>query len=224
LTAVVSAVIANGTSTVALLPGSLAGAWSYRRQLLEARRWFFILVGPSLVGGILGTMLVIEYPSYFEALVPWLILTAATLFLVQPLTRRLRKRADHLDQDQPPTGAWRVTGIVVFQTVVAIYGGYFGAGIGILMLSGLSLLGLTNIHQMNALKNLLGSCINGSACVVWIVSEQVAWRFALPMMGTAILGGLLGGHFAQKIPAWIVRWMVIAIGFSLAGFYFVKRL
>lgn len=216
LGSVIDLVAANGTSTVALTPGSLAGAWGYRKQLLEARRWFYILVGPSVIGGIIGTRLVIEHPNSFKSLVPWLILSAALLFLVQPLTRRLRRH----DQEQPPTDPLRVTGIVLFQTCVAIYGGYFGAGIGILMLSGLSLLGLTHIHQMNALKNLLGTCINGSACVVWIMDGQVAWQFALPMMGAAIVGGYVGATLAQRIPQWVVRWMVILIGFTLAGFYF----
>lgn len=211
--------VANGTSTVALVPGSLAGAWAYRRQLKEARRWLIVLVGPSLVGGAVGTYLADLRPELFAELVPWLILTAATLFLVQPLVRRLR----HSGDAEPPATWPRTLGISLFQFCVAIYGGYFGAGIGILMLSGLALLGMTNLHQMNGLKNILGSCINGSACVVWIIQDRVEWKYALPMTGTAILGGFLGAHYAQKVSSAFIRWLVIAIGFGLAGFYFWKE-
>lgn len=242
LLSVVSPVVANGTSTVALVPGSLAGAWGYRAQIREARLWFTVLIGPSLVGGVVGTYLVILFPDSFAALVPWLILTAATLFLLQPLVRKLRRvgpvsnrpvspretvtssdgRFQTRPTEDPPAGGPRLLGIALFQFGVALYGGYFGAGIGILMLSGLALLGLTHIHQMNGLKNILGSCINGSACVVWIANGQVAWEYALPMALASIVGGFLAAHFAQKVPPTLVRWLVILIGFSLAGYYFLR--
>lgn len=216
LEALVGAVVANGTSTVALVLGALAGAWGYRKQLTEVRRWLLLLVPPSILGGILGTYLVILYPDEFGDLVPWLILTAALLFLIQPLVRRFLRQGAH----GPPAGVLRILGVMFFQFAVAIYGGYFGAGIGILMLSGLALLGLGNIHQMNGVKNILGSCINGCSCVVWIINDRVAWHYALPMMGTAIVGGYVAAHYAQRVPGTLVRWLVIAIGFGLAGFYF----
>src|SRR5439155_25017996 len=114
------------------------------------------------------------------------------------------------------------TAIIAFQFLVAIYGGYFGAGIGILMLSSLSFMGISDIHQMNALKCVLGACINGVAVIVFIVEGKVAWHFAMVMSAAAILAGYLGAHYARRLNPNIVRWLVIAIGFALAG-YFVYR-
>src|SRR5262245_8300447 len=152
LTAVSSPVVANATSTVALVPGSLASGWAYRREMEAARRWLLLLIGPSLLGGAIGALLITRLPEkYFEALIPWLLLTAATLFLLQPLVARFtgigRAKA------HPSRGTQFA--IVFFQFLVSIYGGYFGAGIGILMLSSLSFMGINDIHQMNALKAIL---------------------------------------------------------------------
>ena len=122
----------------------------------------------------------------------------------------------------PPTAATRIA-IMAFQFLVATYGGYFGAGIGILMLSSLSLMGISDIHQMNALKCVLGACINGVAVVVFAIEGKVHWPFALVMAGAAILGGYLGAHFACRLNPNIVRWLVIAIGFSLAVHFFYRQ-
>ena len=213
-----AAVLANGTSTTALVPGTIAGAWGFRSQFRAMWPWFLALIGPSLVGSALGTLLVILYPRAFDSLVPWLILTAAVLFLAQPLVRKLRRGRDA----DPPRTWGRVLGIGLFQFAVALYGGYFGAGIGILMLSGLGLLGISNILEMNALKNVLAAAINATSCVLWIANGQVAWEYAAPMALASILGGLLSAHFAQKVPPTLVRWLVIAIGFALAGYYFFR--
>src|SRR6516165_2154514 len=157
LLTVVSPVVANGTSTVALVPGSLSAVWGFRRDLHAVRRWVALLILPSVAGGLLGSLLVTRLPSrYFDALVPWLILTAALLFLVQPLMAR---RVETSAKSAPRHGA--VAPVIVAQFFVAVYGGYFGAGIGILMLSALGLMGLSDINAMNALKNLLAACING---------------------------------------------------------------
>lgn len=219
LLAVIDPVSANATSTVALVPGSLGGAWGFRKELKESRRWLAVLIGPSLLGGIAGTSLVLLMEEkIFRAMVPWLILTAAVLFLLQPLTRRLIHRGD----EEAPLTPRRMAAIVPFQFLVALYGGYFGAGIGILMLSGLGLIGLTHIHQMNALKNILGVCINGISCVIWIVSGRVYWEYALPMAVSAVLGGYLGARLSRNVRPVIVRWVVIAIGFGLAAYFFLR--
>jgi uncharacterized membrane protein YfcA len=220
LTAVVSPVVANGTSTVALVPGSAAGAWGYRHEFGHVRRWALILVGPSLVGGAVGTLLVTRFPeSYFNALVPWLILTAALLFLLQPtLTRLTGLGKSHA---APPAGT--VAGLVVFQFLVAVYGGYFGAGIGILMIAALSLMGVSDIHHMNALKTVLAACINGVSVVVWTLEDRVRWDLVSGMILAAVVGGYLGARMARRLPRNVVRWIVVAVGFGLAAYYFAKQ-
>src|SRR5262245_53245923 len=146
----VDAVVANGTSTVALMPGSLAGAWGFRSELQASRRWLVWLIPPSLIGGVIGTLLVTRLPeTTFRTLIPWLILLATVLFVVQPLVVRWTGGAARTE----PMRAVML-GVVAFQLLVGIYGGYFGAGIGILMISSLSLMGLGDIHRVNGLKTL----------------------------------------------------------------------
>jgi uncharacterized membrane protein YfcA len=213
-----AAVVANATSTVALVPGSLAGAWGYRSEVRQVQRWLPLLVGPSLVGGALGAFLVTRLPSrYFATSVPWLILTAALLFLAQPLVAKIT------GPRPAAASAWAVGAVVVFQFLVSVYGGYFGAGIGILMLSALALMGLADVHQMNALKSLLAVCINGISVAVFVAEGAVWWRYALVMAAAAILGGYLGARTARRIPAPVVRWLIILIGFGLAAHFFVQQ-
>jgi len=216
----VDSVVANGTSTVALLSGSVAGAWGFRQEVRASRRWFAILVTPCLVGGLIGTLLVTRLDKkYFEALVPWLILTAAMLFLLQPLIARW----SGIGKEHAPPSRWTLLGVIAFQFLVAIYGGYFGAGIGILMISSLSLMGLGDIHRVNGLKTVLAACINIVSAIAWIAERKVEWKFVLPMMAAAILGGYLGARFSRRLDKRVVRWLVIVIGFALAGWYLWKR-
>jgi uncharacterized protein len=219
LLAATTSVVANGTSTVALVPGSLAAAWGYRRQLQDVRWWLLVLTPPSIVGGLVGSLLVTQLDAqYFDALVPWLILTASVLFLCQPLVATRVKPGD-----KRPVKPWTIVGIAIFQFLVAIYGGYFGAGIGVLMLSALGLMGLDNIHAMNALKNVLAVFINGVSVGVFILSGAVDWRYAAVMAPTAIVGAYAGARVAQRLNRRFVRWLVIAIGFGLAGHFFYRR-
>jgi uncharacterized membrane protein YfcA len=220
LLGVVSPVVANASSTVALVPGSLAGAWGYRAEMGRLGRWTFLLVGPSLLGGLVGSLLVTRLPEqYFSALVPWLILTAAVLFLVQPALARFTGVGK---KHGPPT-LWTTAGVVLFQFAVAVYGGYFGAGIGILMLSALGYMGIRDIHEMNALKTFLAVWINGVSVAVFVFDEKVEWRYALSMAGAALVGGYLGARLARRLDRKLVRWIVIAIGFGLAAHYFYKQ-
>ena len=214
-----AAVIANATSTVALVPGALAGAWGYRHEFRPVRGWFYLLAGPSLVGGVIGSLLVTRLPPrYFATLVPWLLLLAAVVFLLDTVLGRKRSQTLRPETHTPRA----VAGLVVFQFCVAVYGGYFGAGIGILMLSSLALMGLGDMHRMNSLKTLLNACINGVAVAVFVADGKVEWRYALPMSITAILGGYLGARLALRIKPRTVRWAVICIGFGLAGYYFSR--
>jgi hypothetical protein len=228
LQAVIGSVAANATSTVALCPGSLAGAWGYRNELRECWPTVTRLLAPSLLGGAIGSYLVFAFDQkVFEALVPWLILVAALLFLVQkPLAKWIGKGKP---ADRPP-GPRTHLGVFLFQFGVALYGGYFGAGIGILMLTALSFLAVGDIHRMNAIKTILAAAINGTSVVVFIVQtflkwpeKVVVWQYALAMAAAAVLGGYAGARVARRLPASYVRWTVIVIGFGLAAFEFYKQ-
>jgi hypothetical protein len=137
-------VLANATSTVALVPGSFAAAWGYRRQLSDARRWLVLLVAPSLAGGVIGSLLLTRLnPAYFDALVPWLILIATLLLLIDSVRGRNAGA-----QERAQYSGWSIIGLIAFQLVVAVYGGYFGAGIGILMLASLAMMGIGDINRI----------------------------------------------------------------------------
>lgn len=214
-----SSVVANATSTVALVPGSLASAWGYREEFSKCRRWAALLAGPSLVGGWLGARLLTHLPErIFNTVVPWLILVAAVLFIFQPALSRMGGKSH---PDQRPH-AWSIAAVMVFQLLVAVYGGYFGAGIGILMLSSLGLMGIGDIHQMNALKTFLAVCINGISVVVFVHDGTVNWPFALSMAVAAIIGGYVGARVARRLNRALVRWVVIVIALVLAGVFFYR--
>ncbi len=215
----VAAVTANATSTVALFPGSLAATWGYRRELSGQGRWLVPLLIPSVIGSVVGTWLVVTQPEkIFHDLVPWLILTASGLFLLQPaITRWTGIGRPHA---QPSTST--VAGIIGFQFLIGVYGGYFGAGIGILMLSSLALMGLGDIHQMNAVKSVLASAINGMSVMMFVVSGRVDWKLAVPMLIAGIVGGFLGANISRQMNKNVVRWIVISIGFGLATYYFTR--
>jgi uncharacterized membrane protein YfcA len=204
--------IANSTSTVALWPGSIGGMWGYRSELRGLGRWLVLLV-PSLIGGISGAWLLLATPAAtFQRIVPYLILSATALFMFQgAISRRLLKRASNA----PPTPSV-IAAVVILQTLIATYGGYFGAGIGILMLAVLSLLGIESVHQLNGLKTLLAACINGVAASYFVWSGAVDWPRALVMIAGSISGGYGGARFARRLGQTTIRTVVVAIGISIA--------
>ena len=212
-------VVANATSTMALVPGSLAGAWGYRRELRGSRRWLLLLFPPSLLGGVAGAVLMVAYPDYFNRVIPWLLLTASLLFLAQPyLTRWF---PPHPDTGRASLGVQ--TAVVVFQFFVAVYGGYFGAGIGILMLTSLSFMGMGDVHRINAVKTILAAVINGVSIVVFVAANVIDWRYAPVMAVASILGGYYGAVIGRRIPRAILRGFVVAVGLVLAAYYFLKQ-
>lgn len=215
-----NSVTANATSTVAMTPGSVGAMLGYRRELASAEPRLLALVGPSLAGGIAGALLLRwTPPSVFDELVPFLILFATLLFMAQdPIQRRLK--AAGLASHKSPQ--W-LTGAICFQFLVALYGGYFGAGIGILMLAALGILGLTDIHQMNGLKNFFALCINGVAALYFIWSRMVYWPDVIIMAIGAIAGGYGGAGIARRIGRSAVRKIVIGVGFAMALSLFIKR-
>lgn len=204
--------LANGTSTVALWPGALGSVWGYRREMRGLDPRVYALVVPSLVGGIAGAILLQLTPTAtFDKLIPFLILFATCLFWIQePLQRRFK-----LATMQEAGSHW-LSWTMLYQLGVALYGGYFGAGIGILMLAALSLMGHKDIHQMNGLKNLLGMTINGMAAAYFIYIGLVLWQDALVMMVASIAGGVGGAGIARRLGRPVVRRIVIAIGLGMA--------
>lgn len=210
------AVIANGTSTVALVPGSLSAFWGYRSEVAGQKRSLWEMAVPSVLGGALGAVLANTVkPALFGHLVPWLIFGATFLFLVQdPVRRWIGREAQSDTAEVRPLGAYGM----IFQFFVAVYGGFFGAGIGIVMLAALGFLGQTNIHRMNGLKNFAAVCINGVAALTFIAARNVDWTLALLMMALAVTGGFAGAGLAQKAGQANVRRLVIFIGLAFGAY------
>lgn len=213
----VSPLAANATSTVALWPGSLAGMWGFRGELAGTRAWLVWFTAPSILGGVAGALLLLYTPSgRFEAIVPFLVLGATLLFLLQrTITRALaRKVLDTGAGGEPDTMPRPSVWLLVGQFFVAVYGGYFGAGIGILMLAAFGLMGLTNIHKMNGLKNWGATCINGCAALMFVFSGIVQWPVAIAMAAGSLCGGHLGARLALRVGQIWVRRAVVAVGFG----------
>jgi uncharacterized protein len=204
--------IANATSTVALWPGLFGGLFGYRRELENSSTILFRLGVTSIVGGAIGAWLLIWTPSpTFARLVPFLILFATILFMAQgSITRRLRLQPMVAE----PKAYWWL-GAIVFQFFSAMYGGYFGAGNGILMLAALGLLGINDINRANGIKNLLGICINSIAVLSFALLHLVVWPYALVMAGAGLIGGYIGAHFAVRVGQTIIRRAIIVIGFVI---------
>ena len=206
---------ANATSTVALWPGSFGSMWAYRGELAGTSSWLTTFTVPSVIGGVAGAWLLLRTPpGRFEEIVPFLVLGATLLFMVQkPLTRRLLRRVpEERDPDAalpPPSRRF-----LAAQFAVAVYGGYFGAGIGILMLAALGAMGLTNIHRMNGLKNWGAMCINAVAAITFIVTGLVNWPVAIAMAAGGLAGGYGGARLALRVGQIWVRRAVVAIGFA----------
>jgi uncharacterized protein len=214
-------IYANATNTLALGPGSLSSMWGYRHELKDTPARFFILLIPCFIGGIIGAVLLKLTPAKtFEALVPFLILFATLLFMAQdPIKRWLRLGEAH----EPHNSASWLAGAIFYQFLVGVYGGYFGAGIGILTLAVLGVLGLENIHQMNGLKNIFAGTINLVAAVYFIFAGLIHWPEAILMAVGAIIGGYGAAGLARRMGQKVVRRIVIGIGFAMTISLLLKR-
>jgi uncharacterized protein len=204
-------VSANMTSTIAVWPGSLAGVWGFRRELATVDRRMYALAVPSVAGGILGAVLLRVTPTdVFDWILPFLILFATCLLVAQDALQRRFNFATMRD----PRSHW-LSWTMLFQFGVAVYGGYFGAGIGILMLAALSLMGHTDIHQMNGLKNLFAVCINGVASLYFAVTGDIYWGDAALMAAGSVAGGIGFAALFRRLGRQTVRRVVIAVGFLM---------
>lgn len=220
-------VIANATSTLSLVVGVFGGFFGFRKLIAEIRPWLPAFLPISLVGGWIGSFLLTHGNSEtFSRLVPYLILFATILFMIQGIVRKIvaQKAADELvaGHNDPPTWGMAVLPAVFFQFLVSIYGGYFGAGIGILMLATFGMMGFSNIHRMNALKNLVGGLINVVAAVWFTISGLIDWPRMAIMAAGALAGYYLGATYSQKLPQPAVRTLITVIGLIITAVMFWK--
>jgi uncharacterized membrane protein YfcA len=214
-------VMANATNTVAIWPGSFAGVLGFREDIKKLQRWLLWLMIPSLLGGLAGALILLHTPEKtFARIVPLLILGATLLLAAQEMiTRKLNR---FLSSHENPSRGWIIFAFT-FQFLVSIYGGYFGAGMGILMLAALGLIGMHDMHQMNGLKNLLAICINGVAAMYFALHGAVVWSHVLIMAVASILGGFAGARLAHRLGRKFVRGAVVAIGLVMTIVLFFKR-
>lgn len=211
-------IAANATNTVALWPGVVASVGAYRRELAVQRRGLALFSAISLAGGLLGALLLLRTrEAVFEQLIPYLLLLATLVFALSPRITRLARGLGGKGHEGPG----RRASILAVYFLVAIYGGFFGAGLGILTLAVLSLLGLDNIHEMNALKTLQAALVNGVAVATFALAGIVQWPVAALMAAGAILGGYAGAAVARQVRPAYVRALVIAISVSLTLYFFV---
>jgi uncharacterized protein len=208
----VPSIPANATNNTAMWVGMFGGARAYWGDVVPHRRLLYVMVAISIVGALIGaTLLLLTPPDAFDHLIPWLLLFATLTFAASPL---LAKTHD----GNPAHHWWQY----VTQFAVAVYGGYFTAGIGILMLALLAFSGLPSFNATNGMKNVLSVAINGFAIVPFAIARVIDWRYAIPMAIVALLGGYVGGHFFRRVPAAYGRWTVIAIGAIMTVVFFVR--
>jgi len=215
-----SQIVSNATNTAALWPGSLSSAIGYRKDTPLQAGLLATLLIPSFIGGILGAwILVVTPPGIFNIVVPFLVLFATLLFAFRDHVTRTFRR-DNSSEGELSIGS-RIWGFC-FQLFVATYGGYFGAGIGILMLGSLSIMGLRDIHKMNAIKTPLAAIINCTAFVLFALKGLVAWDLALILGLGAILGGYVGARSAKRVNPRILQAFVVIIGLVVSAWLLFK--
>ena len=203
---------ANATNNAAMWVGTIGSARGYKEEVRTHRAVLLPAIAVSVVGSIIGSCLLLLTPAAtFVRLIPWLLLFATTLFALSPWLTG--------DKPRPPEhGPWHL----VVQFLVSVYGGYFGAGMGIMMLAILALTGLPDFNSQNAVKNVLSVSINGVALIPFVIARIVDWRFAVPMAVIALLGGYFGARFFRRMPQKVSRAAVIAIGVAMTVTFFIK--
>lgn len=236
----VAPIEANATSTIALWPASAAATWALRKELRRLNKRLLLVLGiTGFIGGTAGALLLIKTSqATFTQLIPYLLLIATVLFTLSPLVNaRIKQRVaarqkaaagETSSQIAAPNEgglriSWRsLSGIALLQLIIAIYGGYFGGGIGILTLATLGLIGIEDLNEMNAVKNILVACINGVAVITFVIVGAVVWFDALVMITGSIIGGYGGVYFARKLDQRVVRVFVILVGCVMTIYFFYK--
>lgn len=211
-------VVANATNNTAIWVAALSSAGAYRKDLGIPRRQLVLLCGVSLLGGMIGSVaLLYTSPDIFKKLIPYLLLFATVIFVFGNSLKAWLQR-EKSSSDKPP-----LLNLMLAQLVIAIYGGFFGAGLGILMLATLAFLGIKSIHSMNAFKTFLGSCINGIAIVPFLFAGVIAWQQVIVMAIGGSLGGYLCAHYARKLEPELIRRFVIIVAVSMTTYFFVQN-
>ncbi len=222
-----SPIAANATNNTALWVAGLASASAYRRDLdvdfpeerLRQRQTILILSSASLAGGLIGSIaLLYTSPDVFKKLIPYLLLLATCVFIFGESFKQWLQSFRQVSSNHPPPMVY----LVILQLVISIYGGFFGAGIGILMLATLTFFNLKNIHAMNAMKSFLATCINGIAIVPFLFAGIIAWQQAILMAIGGALGGYFIANFARQIPSIIIRRFVSIVAISMTTYFFIR--
>jgi uncharacterized protein len=209
----VPAVSANATNTLALWPASMSSAWAYRRELAAARSWVPTLGVVSLAGGILGGLLLVRTSDEaFLRLLPWLLLIAAATFSFGGTIQRMLAGSASAGH----------AAVMLFQFLIAVYGGYFGGGMGIMMLAALTIAGMKDLHEMNAVKSVLAVAINGVALAEFVALGAIAWAPGLIMMAGGIAGGYAGAATARRVDPRLVRILVTVIAWGMTLVFFLR--
>lgn len=215
-------VVANASNSVALWPGSLTSAWAYRAELARFGRQLWPMALASLVGGVAGGLLLLAAGNArFSALIPWLLAFATLLFAFSPqlssAMHAFRSRGKDGGTPAAPSNN------VVVQFLVSVYGGFFGAGMGILMMASLAISGHKDVQEINALKNLLSSVVYSVTVVTFVIANAVSWPHTLVMLVAASAGGYWGARVARSLQGPWLRRVVIGVGTVLSFYYFYQQ-
>lgn len=213
-------ITANATSATALWPGVMSAAVGFAPEIRKSpRRWYWLLLS-SLVGGAIGAYLLVHTPSnVFRSVAPWLVIGSSALMAVEPM---LVRRVGALQRERRGAG-WLALALGV-QLLISAYGGYFGAGLGILILTALGILGLRDIHAANGMKNVYSVAIKGVAVIYFIVMARVVWHAAIVMAAGAITGGYIAARLGRKLKQSTMRWVAVGIGATLGVVMLIQTL
>ena len=213
-------VMTNATIAASIWPGALSSAYGYRKSLKKLPKYYFLLLIPCIFGSIIGASILRRTPDRnFELVVPWLVLMAVILLSLQPAIHNKLKKKQKKSKRNSPLSLVLIS-IAIFG--VAIYGGYFGAGFGIIMLALLGFTRLTDIHQMNGLKNLAGVSISLVATIYFIHYRLIDWHYIPPMVIGTVIGGYVGSTYSHKLPTYLIRKIIIISGLAIAVYLFIK--
>lgn len=212
-------VAANVTNTIALCPGYFGGTYSQRKDFMTMRKLLWTILPVAMLGGIAGGILLIFTPeNSFRILIPYLILTATIIFALQGTLKKIISK--HSDNSSPSEANHFPLFLAVF--LAAVYGGYFGAGLGVILMATFGLLINESLKSINALKQSTSFCINIVAAVYFCFSGMVVWHVAAVMIIGSLCGGMIGGKVAGKINTEILRWIIVTVGLTVAIIYFLK--
>lgn len=213
-------VIANASNAVALWPASLSSAWAYRKELRSQGRQVLVLCFISLIGGVAGGLLLLAVKeNTFTTLIPWLLLFATLLFA---FSKHFSAWLAGINRTSRLAANGKSVIVGIGYLIVAVYGGFFGAGMGILILAALSINGYEDVHEINAIKNLLSAVIYSVAVLTFVIADAVAWGHAWIVLVAATVGGYAGVLAARRIAAVWLRGGIIAVGLGLSAVYFFK--